>query len=264
MAGDGATLHFGSWNSRDFTVQYVRRGMDVGVARYLGSVPFALPLSPTGDVVEIALEDCREVPYSQLPVVFVVDDDIDLCRTVQRLLVAAGYEVCIYHSADEFLAAGERHRSGCVVLDIRMPGISGPELHRQLVAGGSEMAVVIASGHADVSTSVQAMKLGAVDVLEKPFSRDELLGAINNAVSKLHAMQRQREEREALEYLHDTLSSREKEVFAFIVNGHTSRQVGGELGASEKTIKLHRRRIMTKMGVGTLTDLVRVAERLGL
>ena len=145
MAGDGATLHFGSWNSRDFTVQYVRRGMDVGVARYLGSVPFALPLSPTGDVVEIALEDCREVPYSQLPVVFVVDDDIDLCRTVQRLLVAAGYEVCIYHSADEFLAAGERHRSGCVVLDIRMPGISGPELHRQLVAGGSEMAVVIAS-----------------------------------------------------------------------------------------------------------------------
>jgi len=264
MAGGGPTLHFGSWNSHGFTVQYACRRVDVGIIHYLGSVPSSIPLDHTGDAVEVALEACREVPYSQLPVVFVVDDDIDLCRTVQRLLVPAGYEVCIYHSADEFLAAGERHRSGCVVLDIRMPGISGPELHRQLVAGGSEMAVVIASGHADVSTSVQAMKLGAVDVLEKPFTREELLGAINSAVGKLHAMQRQREEREALEYLHNTLSSREKEVFAFVVNGHTSRQVGAELGASEKTIKLHRRRIMAKMGVGTLTDLVRVAERLGL
>jgi len=126
------------------------------------------------------------------------------------------------------------------------------------------MAVVIASGHADVPSSVEAMKLGAVDVLEKPFTKEELLAAIGSGVSKLHTMQQEREERETLEYLHGTLTEREKEVFALVVNGQTNKQVGDDIGASEKTIKLHRRRIMQKMSVTTLADLVRVAERLGM
>jgi len=202
--------------------------------------------------------------YLQRPVVFVVDDDVDLCSTIRRMLAPAGYDVCVYHSADDFLASGELHRSGCVLLDIRMPGLSGPELHRRLVAEGAEMAVVIASGHADVPSSVEAMKLGAVDVLEKPFTKEELLAAIGSGVSKLHTMQQEREERETLEYLHGTLTEREKEVFALVVNGQTNKQVGDDIGASEKTIKLHRRRIMQKMSVTTLADLVRVAERLGM
>jgi FixJ family two-component response regulator len=204
------------------------------------------------------------MPYSHRPVIFVVDDDVDMCRTLRRMLAPAGYDVSVYNSADDFLACGELHRSGCVVLDIQMPGISGPELHRRLVEEGAEMAVVFASGHADVPISVEAMKLGAVDVLQKPFTKDELLAAIGNAVSKLHTMQQEREERETLEYLHNALTDREKEVFALVVNGQTNRQVGEEIGASEKTIKLHRRRIMQKMGVTTLADLVRVAERLGM
>lgn len=202
--------------------------------------------------------------YPQRPVVFVIDDDVDLCGTIRRILAPSGYDVLVHHSADDFLAGPERHRSGCVLLDIRMPGLSGSELHRRLVAEGAELAVIIISGHADVSSSVEAMKLGAVDVIEKPFSKESLLAAVASAASKLQTMQQDREERETLEYLHSTLSEREKEVFALVANGQTNRQVGDEIGASEKTIKLHRRRIMQKMNVSTLADLVRVAERLGM
>jgi len=202
--------------------------------------------------------------YLQRPVIFLIDDDAELCGTIRRILSPAGYDVNVFHSADDFLAGPDRHRSGCVLLDIRMPGLSGPELHRRLVAEGAELAVIIVSGHADVPSSVEAMKLGAVDVLEKPFTKESLLAAVASASSKLHTMQQDREERETLEYLHSTLTEREKEVFALVANGQTNRQVGDEIGASEKTIKLHRRRIMQKMNVGTLADLVRVAERLGM
>lgn len=202
--------------------------------------------------------------YPQRPVVFVIDDDVELCATVRRILATAGYDVVVHHTADEFLVGSGPHLSGCVLLDIRMPGLSGPELHRRLVADGAELAVVIASGHADVPSSVEAMKLGAVDVIEKPFSKERLLAAIAGAVGKLRTMQQEREERETLEYLYSTLTEREKEVFTLVANGQTNRQVGDDIGASEKTIKLHRRRIMQKMSVSTLADLVRVAERLGM
>jgi FixJ family two-component response regulator len=196
-------------------------------------------------------------------IVLVVDDDLSVRRSLTRLLSSAGYTVEAFASARDFL---DRARSqdvcGCVVLDIRMPGLSGLDLQHELKALTPALPIVFISGHSDVPTSVRAMKAGAVDFLTKPVDAKDLLSVVARAVKwNLEARTRYAELRE-LRRRAETLTPREREVMKLVVQGRLNKQAAAELGTVEKTIKVHRARVIQKMGVESLAELVRVAEKL--
>jgi FixJ family two-component response regulator len=196
--------------------------------------------------------------------VFVVDDDASVRRSLSRLLRSTGYQVETFPSAAEFLASGRQQESpACLVLDLRMPGLTGMDLQEQLRAIKSDLAIIFITGHGDIPTSVRAMKDGAVDFLPKPFEDTQLLEAVAKAVAQNIHHQKARAEIESIQQRLDTLTPREREVMALIVTGRLNKQVAGELGTVEKTIKVHRARVMEKMGVQSLAELVRMAERVG-
>jgi len=198
------------------------------------------------------------------PTVFVVDDDESVRASLSRLLTASGFHVEAYASAQKFLAEPKGARPGCLLLDLRMPGIDGLELQDALSNGNSSQAIVFLTGHGSVSESVAAMKAGATDFLEKPADPSELVATVKRAI-ELDARQR----REAVELADldrrlEALTAREREVFERVVAGRLNKQIGYDLGVSEKTVKVHRGRVMEKMEAPSLAELARMAERLGV
>ena len=196
--------------------------------------------------------------------VFVVDDDASLRASLQDLLESVGLQVVACASAQEFLRRPRPEGPSCLVLDVRLPGLSGLELQRQLVAGDLTIPIIFITGHGDIPMSVQAMKAGAVEFLPKPFRDQDLLDAIHQALARDRQARAQRAQREALRRRFDTLTPRQREVLARMVAGRLNKQIAGELGTSEATVKTHRQQVMAKMRAESLADLIRLADQLGL
>ena len=198
------------------------------------------------------------------PMVFVVDDDPSVRRGLTRLLASAGYTVEAFASAKEFLGRESYPGPCCLVLDVRMPGLNGLDLQEALAATGRRMSIVFVTGHIDVPMSVKAMKQGAADLLTKPVDDTDLLAAIRRALAKdvedLGEETRVADIRRRV----NLLSPRETEVFALVVTGMPNKQIAAALGISEKTIKVHRARVMDKMQAGSVADLVRLADGVGV
>ncbi|PWU04346.1 MAG: DNA-binding response regulator [Terriglobia bacterium] len=197
-------------------------------------------------------------------VIFVIDDDLSVREALRNLFRSVGLKVETFGSAQEFLAARRPNAPGCLVLDVRLPGLSGLDLQRQLVESDIGMPIVFITGHGDIPMSVRAMKAGAVEFLEKPFRDQELLDAVQVAIERDRRERRERMEIAGLRRRYDSLTSREQEVLALLVRGLVNKQIGDKLNISEPTVKLHRGRLMHKMAANSLADLVRMAEKLGI
>ncbi|HKN02049.1 MAG TPA: response regulator [Candidatus Binataceae bacterium] len=194
----------------------------------------------------------------------IVDDDESIRRALTRMLTTAGFGVAAYSSASELLAVPESERACCVISDLRMPDIDGLQLQRQLAEHVPHVAVIFLTGHADVSAGVRAMKLGAIDFLEKPVKRVDLLEAIRRATQRAHRAAAESAELSKLRQRYEQLTPREREVFALVTTGLLNKQIAAELGAAEKTIKQHRGVVMHKMCAHSLADLVLMAHHLGV
>ena len=191
--------------------------------------------------------------------VFVVDDDASVRKSLARLLKAAGYEAETFASVRDFLARRPHDGPCCLVLDVRMPGLTGLDLQEALRAAGQRLSIVFITGYRDVPVSVKAMKGGAVDFLTKPVDEETLLVAIQQAVARTLADRRQQARVTEIRNRIATLTPREAAVFALVVTGMLNKQIGSELGIAEKTVKVHRARVMEKMRAGSLAELVRLA-----
>jgi FixJ family two-component response regulator len=196
-------------------------------------------------------------------IVFVVDDDVSVRESLELLIRAAGWQAETFTSAQEFLARPRATVPCCLVLDVTLPGLNGLQLQQQLV-DRSDVPIIFITGHGDVPMSVQAMKAGAVEFLTKPFRDDVLLDAIRGAIERSRAALRQDSEMQVLRSCYAALTPREREVMGLVVAGMLNKQVGGELGISEITVKAHRGQVMRKMKADSLPDLVTMAARLGL
>jgi FixJ family two-component response regulator len=197
------------------------------------------------------------------PIIFVVDDDVSVRESLELLIKSAGWRPETFVSAQEFLSRPHRPAPCCLVLDVTLPGLSGLELQKQL-AERTDMPIVFITGHGDVPMTVQAMKAGAVEFLTKPFKDDALLDAIRSAIEHSRVALRLDSEMRLLRDRYESLTPREREVMALVVSGLLNKQVGGELGISEITVKAHRGQVMRKMKADSLPDLVTMAARLGL
>src|SRR6266487_1955185 len=198
------------------------------------------------------------------PTVFVVDDDAAIRKAVSRLLRSAGIGVAAFASPTEFLAQYDPATPGCLVLDIAMPGFNGLQLQTALGEKGSILPIIFLSGHGDVSKSVQAMKHGAFDFLTKPVKDKDLLPAIRTAIERDAVARREHAKLSEIRAVLDTLTPREREVLEHVVAGKLNKQIAGDLGITEATVKMHRARVMTKMKVQGVADLVRLAEVCGI
>ena len=197
--------------------------------------------------------------------VHVVDDDGSFRTAIERRLKKAGYAVATYPSAQHLLdRLPSENEPGCILLDVRIPGLSGPELQGRLSELGSTLPIVFLTGHPDVPTTVQTIKAGAEDFLTKPVSSDELLHAIERAIAHHEAARGLKSKLDIVRAHISKLTPREREVFELVVRGKTNKQVGNTLGATERTIKAHRQRVMEKMQVQSLVELVSLAERVGV
>ena len=198
-------------------------------------------------------------------IVHVVDDDASFRMAIERHLKKAGYSVATYPSAQQLLDhLPDESLPGCILLDVRIPDLSGPDLQERLGKLGSTLPIVFLTGYADVQTTVRTIKAGAEDFLTKPVSAEQLLRAIEQAMAHSEASRGQKQKLEALRELATTLTPRERQVFEIVVQGKTNKQIGRVLGATERTIKAHRHKVMEKMKVQTFAELVSIAERLGL
>ncbi|MDO8479057.1 MAG: response regulator [Candidatus Rokubacteria bacterium] len=194
----------------------------------------------------------------------IVDDDPSVRKGLARLIKAAGYRVEVFASAREFLARPQQEDPSCLLLDVRMPGLTGLELQEALAIAGRRISIVFVSGHGNVVGSVKAMKGGAIDFLTKPVDARDLLDAIERAVAKAFTAQREQAGVTDVQGRLKTLTAREAQVFALVVTGMLNKQVAAELGIVEKTVKVHRASVMEKMRAGSLAELVRLADRAGI
>ena len=236
-------------SKRRVTTDCVERGAYEGY-----TVSFAIASRP----IEIVV-----TPDAPPPIVFVVDDDVSVRESLELLISSAGWQPETFPSAQEFLSRPRATAPCCLVLDVTLPGLNGLDLQRQL-AGRTEMPIIFITGHGDVPTSVRAMKAGAVEFLTKPFDNDVLLDAIHGAIERSRAALRIDAELRGLRHSYASLTPREREVMALVVSGLLNKQVGGELGISEITVKAHRGQVMRKMKADSLPDLVTMAARLRL
>jgi FixJ family two-component response regulator len=200
---------------------------------------------------------------SEQPVVYIIDDDPSVRNALTNLLRSVGLQVESFGSAQGFLSGKRPDGPGCLVLDVRLPGSSGLDLQRQLVESGIQLPIIFITGHGDIEMSVQAMKAGAVEFLTKPFREQVLLDAVQHAIERDRAAHRQRATLTELRDRYQSLSPREREVMAMVVRGLLNKQIAGELGATEATVKVHRAKVMHKMQADSLADLIRMAEKLG-
>ena len=196
--------------------------------------------------------------------IFVVDDDAAVRKSLTRLLRSAGFEALPFASSEEFLRQVSREATGCLILDLSMPGLDGLALQEELSSRGSGLPVVFLTGHGDVPKSVRAMKRGAADFLTKPVDDEVLLDAVRKALASGREGRKLREELADIRRRLETLTPRERDVLEGVVAGKLNKQVGGELGIAEKTVKVHRGRVMEKMGAASFADLVHLAERAGI
>jgi FixJ family two-component response regulator len=201
---------------------------------------------------------------SAAPTVHVVDDDRSTRRSLARLLGGAGHSVALYATAEELLAVAGPALSGCILLDLRLPGASGLEVQDLLAARGCTMPVVFLTGHGDVAASVRAMKRGAVDFLQKPVVADELFAAVAAALNRDAANRHSRTEIDELRARARTLSARQREVWLRVVRGDLNKQIAYDLGIVDRTVKLHRAKAMEKLRARSAADLVKIAGKLGL
>jgi len=197
------------------------------------------------------------------PIVFIVDDDDSVRKALTRLINSVGLNVETFASADDFLKRGSHNGPACLVLDIRMPGLSGLDLQDELVAAGLTLPIIFISGHGNIPISVRAMKAGAVDFIEKPFEDQTLLDAINQSLRKDRQAKLEQVELREIQRRVDSLTPREHQVFTLVVSGKLNKQIAFELGTTERTIKAHRARVMKKMQAQSLADLIRLAEKVG-
>ncbi len=214
-----------------------------------------MTLYPGGD----ALRDSAETPT-----VFLVDDDPSARQGLARLIQAAGYTVATFGSAREFLACGQHDAPGCLVLDIRMPGLTGLDLQEQLLRADTILPIIFITGHGDVPMTVQAMKGGAVDFLLKPVERGALLEAIRQALEKDRAARSERDKSTALRQRLGLLTTRECEVMSYVIAGMLNKQIAGELGITEATVKAHRGHLMEKLRLTSVAELVAFAQQAGM
>ena len=198
------------------------------------------------------------------PTVFIVDDDPAVLKSLSRLLRASQFNVVTFGSPQEFLERHDPHTPGCLVLDVAMPGLNGLELQEALTAKGSAIPIIFLTGHGDIPMSVQAMKGGALDFLTKPVHDKDLLKAVEAALEKDRIERQSRAELNDIRERLATLTPREREVLIHVVSGQLNKQIAYDLGTVEKTIKVHRARVMEKMKVGSVAELVRLTERAGI
>ena len=199
-----------------------------------------------------------------LPIVFVVDDEPAVGVSIKRLLHSVGLEARHFTSASEFLRAKRPDAPGCLILDVRLPDLSGLDLQQELAKANVDLPVIFVTGHADIPMTVRAMKAGAVEFLTKPFREQDLLEAVQRAISRHRQTRDQHASMRVLQSRYDLLTPREREVYPLVASGLLNKQVAAELNASEKTIKVHRGQLMQKMEAHSLSDLIRMAEQLGV
>ncbi len=221
------------------------------------------------EMKQFSPDDSNNVERSQLnsseSTIFVVDDDESLRRSLSRLLHSAGWNVETFSSAHNFLKRSANYvGTGCVLLDVQMPEMSGPDLHDQLSLYGISLPVIFLTAHGDVTTSVQAMKKGAADFLEKPIDDVSLLGAIQRAIERHDTQQLRQHELQQVETCLSRLSPREREVLDYVINGYLNKQIADKMGISIKTVKVHRARVMEKMEIHSVAALVHRCEIIGM
>jgi FixJ family two-component response regulator len=198
------------------------------------------------------------------PIIHVVDDDTTFRTAVARLLRAGGYQVALYESGDKFLQSPPADSPGCILLDMRMPGLGGLEMQDRLAKLENVLPIVFLTGHGDIPTSVKAIKAGAEDFLSKPVSKKTLFEATERALARYRERRERRDQMRAIQALVSSLTAREREVFSLVVRGKLNKQIAFELGASERTIKAHRHAVMGKLKARSLAEVVSIAERLGM
>jgi FixJ family two-component response regulator len=200
----------------------------------------------------------------EAPVVFVVDDDPSVRRAIKRLVESVGLRAELFGSAQEFLHSERPDAASCLVLDIRLPGISGLDFQRELAETSVHIPIIFITAHGDIPMTVRAMKAGAVEFLTKPFHDQDLLDAIQQGLGRDRIRRAQEAEIATLRERFDLLTPREREVLPLVVSGRPNKQIAAEIGTSEATIKVHRSQLMRKMGVSSLADLVRMTEKIGI